>query len=151
MFYTYMRITLVGYIHASLDIMFLPAPPNILLTYTEDTTNKAYSACFPGIHGTTGFRTRNSAAPNLSTSNQPWAISPSVPSVAFPITHTRALISKMKTSTCRQVSNDCFVRRSVISKYVLNPYWNRLVTLWPLWVAPNTVSFFSFVSTKKKS
>ena len=94
MFYTYMRITLVGYIHASLDIMFLPAPPNILLTYTEDTTNKAYSACFPGIHGTTGFRTRNSAAPNLSTSNQPWAISPSVPSVAFPITHTRALISK---------------------------------------------------------
>ena len=30
--------------------------------------------------------------------------------------------------------------RSLISRYVLNPYWNWFVTLWPLSVAPNTVS-----------
>ena len=30
--------------------------------------------------------------------------------------------------------------RSILSKYVLNPYWNQLVKLWPKWVAPNTVS-----------
>lgn len=27
----------------------------------------------------------------------------------------------------------------MLSKYVLNPYWNQLVKLWPTWVAPNTV------------
>lgn len=31
--------------------------------------------------------------------------------------------------------------RSVVSRYVLNPFWNWLVTLWPLWVAPNVVSY----------
>ena len=29
--------------------------------------------------------------------------------------------------------------RSPISRYLLNPFWNWFVTLWPLWVAPNTV------------
>ncbi|KAK4704291.1 hypothetical protein P7C70_g1918, partial [Phenoliferia sp. Uapishka_3] len=27
-----------------------------------------------------------------------------------------------------------------LQKYILNPYWNRLVTLFPLWVAPNTIT-----------
>lgn len=30
--------------------------------------------------------------------------------------------------------------RSLISRFVLNPYWTWFVTLWPLSVAPNTVS-----------
>jgi len=30
--------------------------------------------------------------------------------------------------------------RSLISRYVLNPFWTWFVTLWPLSVAPNTVS-----------
>jgi hypothetical protein len=36
-----------------------------------------------------------------------------------------------------RVTNVCI--RSILSQYVLNPYWNWLVTLWPTWVAPNTV------------
>lgn len=31
-------------------------------------------------------------------------------------------------------------RRSLLSRYVLNPFWNWFVTLWPKTVAPNTVS-----------
>jgi ethanolaminephosphotransferase len=31
------------------------------------------------------------------------------------------------------------VDKSILSKYVLNPFWNWLVTLWPKTVAPNTV------------
>jgi ethanolaminephosphotransferase len=30
------------------------------------------------------------------------------------------------------------LERSLVSRYVLNPFWNWLVTLWPLNVAPNT-------------
>ncbi|KAJ7083364.1 CDP-alcohol phosphatidyltransferase-domain-containing protein [Mycena belliarum] len=33
------------------------------------------------------------------------------------------------------------VDKSVLSKYVLNPFWNWFVTLWPLSVAPNTITF----------
>ena len=29
--------------------------------------------------------------------------------------------------------------RSLLSNYVLNPFWNWFVTLWPEWVAPNMV------------
>ncbi|KZT42602.1 Choline/ethanolaminephosphotransferase [Sistotremastrum suecicum HHB10207 ss-3] len=32
------------------------------------------------------------------------------------------------------------VDKSLLSNYVLNPYWNQLVKLWPLWVAPNTIT-----------
>ncbi|KAI0803223.1 Choline/ethanolaminephosphotransferase [Irpex lacteus] len=32
------------------------------------------------------------------------------------------------------------VDRSLLSRYVLNPFWNWLVTLWPTWVAPNTIT-----------
>ncbi|KIJ54323.1 hypothetical protein M422DRAFT_25247, partial [Sphaerobolus stellatus SS14] len=32
------------------------------------------------------------------------------------------------------------VDKSILSRYVLNPFWNWLVTLWPLWVAPNTIT-----------
>ncbi|KAL5533588.1 hypothetical protein ACEPAG_48 [Sanghuangporus baumii] len=32
------------------------------------------------------------------------------------------------------------VDKSVLSKYVLNPYWNQLVKLWPKSVAPNTIT-----------
>lgn len=32
------------------------------------------------------------------------------------------------------------VDKSLLSKYVLNPYWNWLVTLWPTNVAPNTIT-----------
>ena len=30
-------------------------------------------------------------------------------------------------------------RRSLLSNYVLNPFWTWFVTLWPEWVAPNMV------------
>ncbi|KAF7783871.1 hypothetical protein Agabi119p4_36 [Agaricus bisporus var. burnettii] len=43
--------------------------------------------------------------------------------------------------------------KSLVSRYVLNPFWNWLVTLWPLNVAPNTITltglsivFFNFLS-----
>ena len=29
--------------------------------------------------------------------------------------------------------------RSLLSNYVLNPFWTWFVTLWPEWVAPNMV------------
>ncbi|TFY81458.1 hypothetical protein EWM64_g2549 [Hericium alpestre] len=32
------------------------------------------------------------------------------------------------------------VDRSLLSNYVLTPYWNWLVTLWPTWVAPNMIT-----------
>ncbi|KAI0347934.1 Choline/ethanolaminephosphotransferase [Trametopsis cervina] len=32
------------------------------------------------------------------------------------------------------------VDKSLLSRYVLQPYWNWLVTLWPKWVAPNTIT-----------
>ncbi|KAH8825664.1 choline ethanolaminephosphotransferase [Flagelloscypha sp. PMI_526] len=32
------------------------------------------------------------------------------------------------------------VRRSILSKYVLNPFWTWFVTLWPATVAPNTIT-----------
>jgi hypothetical protein len=31
------------------------------------------------------------------------------------------------------------LKRSLLSNYVLNPFWNWFVTLWPEWVAPNMV------------
>ncbi|GBE77604.1 Uncharacterized CDP-alcohol phosphatidyltransferase class-I family protein [Sparassis crispa] len=30
--------------------------------------------------------------------------------------------------------------KSLITRFVLNPFWNWLVTLWPTWVAPNTIT-----------
>ncbi|KAH7105087.1 hypothetical protein BKA62DRAFT_691625 [Auriculariales sp. MPI-PUGE-AT-0066] len=33
------------------------------------------------------------------------------------------------------------VDKSVTSKYILNPFWNEFVKLWPKWVAPNTITF----------
>ncbi|KAH8111880.1 CDP-alcohol phosphatidyltransferase-domain-containing protein [Phellopilus nigrolimitatus] len=32
------------------------------------------------------------------------------------------------------------VDKSILSRYVLNPYWNQLVKLWPTSVAPNTIT-----------
>ncbi|KAI0931051.1 hypothetical protein AcW1_001453 [Taiwanofungus camphoratus] len=32
------------------------------------------------------------------------------------------------------------VDKSLTSRYVLNPFWNWFVTLWPTWVAPNTIT-----------
>ncbi|KDQ62969.1 hypothetical protein JAAARDRAFT_361800 [Jaapia argillacea MUCL 33604] len=32
------------------------------------------------------------------------------------------------------------VDHSIVSRYILNPFWNWFVTLWPLWVAPNTIT-----------
>ncbi|KAG9020516.1 hypothetical protein FS837_008135, partial [Tulasnella sp. UAMH 9824] len=32
------------------------------------------------------------------------------------------------------------VDKSILSKYVLNPFWTWFVTLWPTWVAPNTIT-----------
>jgi len=31
------------------------------------------------------------------------------------------------------------LHRSLLSRYVLNPFWTWFVTLWPVSVAPNTV------------
>ncbi|RDB19530.1 putative CDP-alcohol phosphatidyltransferase class-I family protein C22A12.10 [Hypsizygus marmoreus] len=45
------------------------------------------------------------------------------------------------------------VDKSVLSRYVLNPFWTWFVTLWPLSVAPNTITliglmivFFNFIT-----
>lgn len=45
------------------------------------------------------------------------------------------------------------VDKSLLSKYVLNPFWNWFVTLWPTTVAPNTITltglslvFFNFLT-----
>ncbi|KAI0253196.1 Choline/ethanolaminephosphotransferase [Lactifluus subvellereus] len=32
------------------------------------------------------------------------------------------------------------VDKSIVSNYVLNPFWTWFVTLWPEWVAPNTIT-----------
>ncbi|GJE98858.1 choline/ethanolaminephosphotransferase [Phanerochaete sordida] len=32
------------------------------------------------------------------------------------------------------------VDKSLLSRHVLNPYWNWLVTFWPTWVAPNVIT-----------
>ncbi|EPQ60086.1 Choline/ethanolaminephosphotransferase [Gloeophyllum trabeum ATCC 11539] len=32
------------------------------------------------------------------------------------------------------------VDHSIVSRYILNPFWNWFVTLWPLWVAPNVIT-----------
>ncbi|KAJ3190497.1 hypothetical protein HDU85_000796 [Gaertneriomyces sp. JEL0708] len=32
------------------------------------------------------------------------------------------------------------IDKSLLSRYVLNPYWNWLVTLFPLWMAPNLIT-----------
>jgi len=32
------------------------------------------------------------------------------------------------------------VDKSVLSRFVLNPFWTQFVKLWPLWVAPNTIT-----------
>ncbi|KAI0095189.1 Choline/ethanolaminephosphotransferase [Irpex rosettiformis] len=37
------------------------------------------------------------------------------------------------------------VDRSLLSRYVLNPYWNWLVTLWPTWIAPNTITMSGLI------
>eukprot|EP00850_Spirogloea_muscicola_P017285 SM000147S01104 [mRNA] locus=s147:25909:30376:- [translate_table: standard] len=34
--------------------------------------------------------------------------------------------------------------KSYVSKYVLNPFWQRFVLIFPLWVAPNTVTLIGF-------
>ena len=41
--------------------------------------------------------------------------------------------------------------RSILSKWVLNPFWNWFVTLWPTTIAPNTVSSISKLHTLKLS
>ncbi|KAF8586240.1 choline ethanolaminephosphotransferase [Ramaria rubella] len=45
-------------------------------------------------------------------------------------------------SALSRLSNYAYkgVDKSILSEYVLNPFWTRLVTLWPLWVAPNTIT-----------
>ncbi|CAL1694727.1 unnamed protein product [Somion occarium] len=32
------------------------------------------------------------------------------------------------------------LKKSLLSRYVLNPFWTWLVTLWPTWVAPNVIT-----------
>lgn len=36
------------------------------------------------------------------------------------------------------------VDKSFLSHYVLNPYWNWLVTLFPIWMAPNLITLLGF-------
>jgi hypothetical protein len=36
------------------------------------------------------------------------------------------------------------VDKSFVSRYILQPYWNRLVQLFPLWVAPNLITLIGF-------
>ena len=37
------------------------------------------------------------------------------------------------------------VDNSLVSRYVLGPYWNWLVTLFPRWVAPNTITLMGLL------
>ncbi|RKP22804.1 CDP-alcohol phosphatidyltransferase-domain-containing protein [Syncephalis pseudoplumigaleata] len=36
------------------------------------------------------------------------------------------------------------VDKSLVSKYILQPYWTRLVKLFPLWMAPNLITLLGF-------
>ncbi|KAI8055282.1 CDP-alcohol phosphatidyltransferase-domain-containing protein [Syncephalis plumigaleata] len=36
------------------------------------------------------------------------------------------------------------VDKSLVSKYILQPYWTRLVELFPLWMAPNLITLLGF-------
>ncbi|KAJ3483154.1 hypothetical protein NLI96_g6509 [Meripilus lineatus] len=36
------------------------------------------------------------------------------------------------------------VDKSLLSRHVLNPFWTWLVTLWPTWIAPNTITLSGF-------
>lgn len=53
-------------------------------------------------------------------------------------------VDKSVASFCHSLVSaiDAFCR-SILSRYVLNPYWNQLVKLWPKSVAPNTVCLIS--------
>ncbi|CED82236.1 sn-1,2-diacylglycerol ethanolamine-and cholinephosphotranferases [Phaffia rhodozyma] len=33
------------------------------------------------------------------------------------------------------------IDKSITSRFILNPFWNRLVLLFPKWIAPNTITF----------
>ncbi|KAI7863997.1 CDP-alcohol phosphatidyltransferase-domain-containing protein [Spinellus fusiger] len=39
------------------------------------------------------------------------------------------------------------VDKSLVSRYILTPYWNRLVCLFPLWVAPNLITLLGLSCT----
>ncbi|RCI05210.1 hypothetical protein CU098_001249, partial [Rhizopus stolonifer] len=38
------------------------------------------------------------------------------------------------------------VDKSLISNYLLNPYWNNLVKLFPLWIAPNMITLLGLMT-----
>jgi hypothetical protein len=42
------------------------------------------------------------------------------------------------------------IYRSLLSNYVLNPFWTWFVTLWPEWVAPNVVRVNQALWSKKE-
>ncbi|EJD43494.1 hypothetical protein AURDEDRAFT_114773 [Auricularia subglabra TFB-10046 SS5] len=44
-------------------------------------------------------------------------------------------LSQLKTYSYKGVD------KSITSKYILNPFWTKFVTIWPTWVAPNTITF----------
>ena len=52
---------------------------------------------------------------------------------------TGALLDLRHASALWRSHSTPFAHRSLISRYVLSAYWNWLVTLWPMSVAPNTV------------
>lgn len=56
-------------------------------------------------------------------------------------------MSYIKPDALGRLSNYSYkgVDRSVISRYVLHPFWNWLVTLWPVWVAPNVITLSGLV------
>ena len=37
------------------------------------------------------------------------------------------------------------IDRSLISRYILTPYWNACVKLFPMWMAPNLITFIGFL------
>ncbi|KAF4573669.1 hypothetical protein EYR36_008187 [Pleurotus pulmonarius] len=49
-------------------------------------------------------------------------------------------VDKLRIHSSPQNSRLTWKFRSLLSKHVLNPFWNWFVTLWPLTIAPNTIT-----------
>ena len=69
-----------------------------------------------------------------------WVIYLYVPSKTSKSTRTKALTSALLRHPHTHDLTPLSSYRSLMSRYVLGPYWSWFVTLWPLSVAPNTVS-----------
>lgn len=60
------------------------------------------------------------------------------PSKMFGPVLTPTQLHKLKKHQYRAENN------SFLEYYIFNPFWNRIITMVPLWVAPNLITFTGF-------